>query len=302
MLWINPMKIYTCILLAFVAQVVFTQAMCISKTAKEFENICYELFTTKMNWAQAQKYCSNFNGLRSLAKVYSPFVLDFLNSLRPPNTVLSEGGRVWLGASDQLQEGEWLWTDGTKANLTSMWGKNEPNNLGGKEHCLQLYLTHLNDDECHERYSFICMEVHDPNTISKTDPTTSLTSMTTAAPISFTTEGNVFKPGNISKNTLDPTTTSKTEPTTSVTSMSTTAILSFTTEGNVSKTGNISKDHSNRIKDKMYSFGLAEWIGIGIGVCVVVTLSVLAVVLVIKLRCKTVTQWESGSRQPEPKQ
>lgn len=34
-----------------------------------------------------------------------------------------------------LQEGQWLWTDGSKFNYRR-WGAKEPNNLKGREHCL----------------------------------------------------------------------------------------------------------------------------------------------------------------------
>ncbi|XP_059167875.1 uncharacterized protein LOC131949932 [Physella acuta] len=161
---------------------------CISKTATAFDNNCYELFTTPKNWTEAKKYCSNFNGKRMLAKVSSPSVLRYFNSFRPFYT------RVWLGGNDQLQEGEWVWTDGTKANLTSMWGYTEPNNTNGNEDCLEIFNDGtLNDDDCAQSFSFICMEIHATNAAPETNLTTYPTA--TATP-SITTERNESKLNN----------------------------------------------------------------------------------------------------------
>ncbi|XP_059167887.1 uncharacterized protein LOC131949942 [Physella acuta] len=156
------MKLSAVCLLLCITQVAFSQApaTCISKTAVEFDNNCYELFTTNKSWHEAKEYCSNFRAKRILAKVSSPSVLWFLNMLRSSKTQEF----VWLGANDELQEGEWLWTDGTKANLTSMWFENEPNNFGGNENCLEMISNRkMNDANCFESHFFICMEVHDSN-------------------------------------------------------------------------------------------------------------------------------------------
>ncbi|XP_059175714.1 macrophage mannose receptor 1-like [Physella acuta] len=168
---------------------------CISNTATMFDNNCYELFTNEMSWNEAKRYCSNFNGTRILAKVSSPSVLRYLNSLRPSYT------RVWLGGNDQLQEGKWVWTDGTKANLTTMWGYGEPNNLDGNQDCLEIVVDGtLNDYDCAQTFSFICMEVHETTATPETYPTTYPT--TTATP-SFTTARNESKVKNVSSDSLE---------------------------------------------------------------------------------------------------
>ncbi|XP_059167873.1 uncharacterized protein LOC131949930 [Physella acuta] len=70
---------------------------------------------------------------------------------------------AWLGATDGLREGEWVWTDGTKANLTSMWRAGEPNSYNNKsEDCLDISeWENLNDEACSRAFPFICMEVHE---------------------------------------------------------------------------------------------------------------------------------------------
>ncbi|XP_059167883.1 uncharacterized protein LOC131949939 [Physella acuta] len=155
-----------------------------------------------------------------------------------PNNVSSDS-LVWLGGNDQLQEGEWIWTDGTKANLTSLWHEYEPNNSEGNEDCLELY-EHgmLNDDNCAKSLSFICMELHEktgnpemsPST-TKTLPLTINTFPLTNATTTLTTETTP---------STTPTTTLTTETTPSTTP--TTAAIEVKNNNNVSKTGNVSNN------------------------------------------------------------
>ncbi|XP_059175713.1 E-selectin-like [Physella acuta] len=291
------------------------ESTCISETATEFDNNCYELFTINLNWTEAQEYCSN--GIGSLATISSPSVLSFLNSLIPDYT------QAWVGASDQLQEGEWVWTDGTEANLTSMWDEGEPNNQIGIEHCLEInYRKSLNDLPCSLYLSFICMEVHESTSSSETEKTTSVTSSATTESSSFSTVRNMSNPGNVSDDTMETTTTSETETTPLASIVATTATSNFSTVKNVSTPGNVS-DHtmettttsknettplasivattvasnfstvrnmskpenvSGDTMEKMNSPGVAVWLGIGAGIFVVVTFCVLIVVLARRRR------------------
>ena len=43
--------------------------------------------------------------------------------------------RVWLGATDEKVEGEWVWVDGTKMTFKA-WTPGNPNNGFAKEHYL----------------------------------------------------------------------------------------------------------------------------------------------------------------------
>ncbi|KAF3860818.1 hypothetical protein F7725_001073 [Dissostichus mawsoni] len=44
---------------------------------------------------------------------------------------------VWVGGHDAVQEGVWLWSDGSKFSFGS-WYNGEPNNHGKKEHCMEI--------------------------------------------------------------------------------------------------------------------------------------------------------------------
>ncbi|XP_059167028.1 uncharacterized protein LOC131949240 [Physella acuta] len=129
-------------------------AQCISSTALMFENKCYEIVNTPMTWQDAKKFCANFTGKRSLAKVLTASEMLFLN--RPRNV---NSNRMWIGANDIDAEGSWVWLDKTAVNLTTLWYGNEPNNLNGNEDCAELFVNGLiNDAPCDDLKPFICME------------------------------------------------------------------------------------------------------------------------------------------------
>lgn len=45
--------------------------------------------------------------------------------------------RLWLGATEEHQEGDWRWIDGTPLTIDA-WGPRQPFNLFGKEHYLEI--------------------------------------------------------------------------------------------------------------------------------------------------------------------
>ncbi|XP_053386999.1 SCO-spondin-like isoform X2 [Mercenaria mercenaria] len=75
----------------------------------ENEACGYKLIVKEMNWTEAKDYC-NVNGgqlatIKSLHK--QMFLNDFLNQVEINDK------RVWIGASDTLVEGTFVWIDGT---------------------------------------------------------------------------------------------------------------------------------------------------------------------------------------------
>ena len=71
-----------------------------------------------------------------LVKIESAFENDFLAQAFFKGT----SGTYWIGLSDQVHEGKWIWTDGSSlgADDYSPWGNNNPNNLGGHQNCGQI--------------------------------------------------------------------------------------------------------------------------------------------------------------------
>lgn len=62
---------------------------------------------------------------------------------------------LWIGASDILDEGQWIWvSDGS--NLTfSLWNDNEPNNAGTGEDCCEIEMG-WNDSPCDLTNPYVC--------------------------------------------------------------------------------------------------------------------------------------------------
>ena len=70
---------------------------------------------------------------------------------------------VWLGGTDKAVEGNWTWLDGTPWNFTK-WAKDEPNNNGNNEDCMQLEKDRLwHDIPCSFENHVLCIVV--PTTI-----------------------------------------------------------------------------------------------------------------------------------------
>jgi len=42
----------------------------------------------------------------------------------------------WIGLDDLVETNKWKWNDGTALSFLN-WNRGEPNNSGGKEHCVE---------------------------------------------------------------------------------------------------------------------------------------------------------------------
>ena len=99
-------------------------------------------------------------------KIESAEENDFLRR----NFLTASAGIYWIGLSDQKKEGEWIWTDGSSLGNYTNWGNNNPNNIGGKQHCGQIVKGNFqlhgynfqgfngewNDFECDAQLKYIC--------------------------------------------------------------------------------------------------------------------------------------------------
>jgi len=107
----------------------------------------YEFFSTKLTWANALSLCTGQGG--TLAKVNSDEVTETLTELSKK--------RSWIGGSDQDEEGQWKWTDGT-AIVYSRWARNEPNG-GSSQNCVQMNYGgrgNWDDAGCDGQKPFFC--------------------------------------------------------------------------------------------------------------------------------------------------
>ncbi|XP_061183368.1 perlucin-like [Saccostrea echinata] len=123
---------------------------------------CY-LFVdhTTLDWNDTFNFCKNFDS--ELAEVETAIEENFLEQhVRQ----LGKGIGFWLGGSDIILEGEWMWM--TSKTLLSMaytaWKPGEPNNEGNNEHCLEIQWNSFlwNDTPCDQQRHFICERASHP--------------------------------------------------------------------------------------------------------------------------------------------
>ena len=115
----------------------------------------YEIVETPMTWSEADAYAKSKGAI--LVKIetaeQNTWLKDFLKSV---DTTAADGGGAiysWLGGTDSVAEGTWLWVDGTQVPLNdsgSIWwgngsghgaGGSEPDNFNGTQHCLAIGLS-----------------------------------------------------------------------------------------------------------------------------------------------------------------
>lgn len=94
----------------------------------------YQRFDNSLGWHDAKDYCESMGGyLATIAsQAENDFVYNNLASFSPHEM-------VWLGATDETQEGTWEWVTGESWNFTN-WDSGEPNNCSDIEHYL-VYFT-----------------------------------------------------------------------------------------------------------------------------------------------------------------
>ncbi|KAM6999931.1 type-2 ice-structuring protein-like [Tautogolabrus adspersus] len=107
-----------------------------------------------MTWHQAEANCVHLGG--HLASVHSHWEYAQITALIIFKS--HKNPEVWIGGSDQHQEGVWRWTDGTCFNYTN-WCRGEPNNACNQD-CLQMNYSAnrcCDDRWCHHRIPSVCV-------------------------------------------------------------------------------------------------------------------------------------------------
>ena len=90
---------------------------------------CYKAFDSKGNWQDAENHCQGQGG--HLASIHSKEENDFVAGLAKPSDE-----EPWLGGTNEKSQGSWVWSDGSPFSYTA-WGPGQPDNAGGREHCLE---------------------------------------------------------------------------------------------------------------------------------------------------------------------
>jgi len=100
----------------------------------------YQICTANLvNWGNAEAACAASTGYHLAAietDQENTFVYDQIAPYLVPTDVA-----FWLGATDVVSEGIWVWTHGVNVVYSNWYSDaytTEPNNFGGVEHCLEM--------------------------------------------------------------------------------------------------------------------------------------------------------------------
>ncbi|XP_048727624.2 perlucin-like protein [Ostrea edulis] len=116
---------------------------------------CYAFIDAEpLGWAEAMFYCSTLHA--NLVQIESSSENNFLkNHLFAAKT----NATYWIGLTDALVEGKYLWqTTQDDVNFVD-WAPGEPNDVAHTEDCAALWFGYhyqWNDAFCANRYDFIC--------------------------------------------------------------------------------------------------------------------------------------------------
>jgi hypothetical protein len=89
----------------------------------------YKVYEENVSWHEAKKRCEKLGG--HLATVGDEKEHTFIAKL-------ADERFLFLGATDEKEEGKWVWVDGTEWDFTA-WLGGQPNNSYGSEHYLSTF-------------------------------------------------------------------------------------------------------------------------------------------------------------------
>ena len=61
----------------------------------------------------------------------------------------------WIGLTDQQDEGNFTWVDGTPL-LYHFWGYGQPDSINGNQHCTVNYQTGWHNTGCNAQRQYLC--------------------------------------------------------------------------------------------------------------------------------------------------
>ena len=102
-----------------------------------------------MTWAEAQQACLDSGS--NLATISNHEEFSVVSNI-------AAGYEVWIGLNDVMDEGHFVWADGSTEGFMP-WAPSEPNDYSGSEDCAHITLLNageLNDNRCDQRFSFLC--------------------------------------------------------------------------------------------------------------------------------------------------
>jgi len=115
---------------------------------------CFYKSNNTLSWDMAKQHCLQLGGNLATIRDNSTnmFLLEILDPVR----------KYWLGGNDKKLQGNWIWEGHNDLFSFTFWGKGQPNNFKGRQHCL-LFIYHDNDKEmkwndrrCTNHRNYLC--------------------------------------------------------------------------------------------------------------------------------------------------
>uniref|UniRef100_A0A6P4ENT1 Accessory gland protein Acp29AB-like n=1 Tax=Drosophila rhopaloa TaxID=1041015 RepID=A0A6P4ENT1_DRORH len=105
----------------------------------------------KKSWDGAEETCREMGGHLATIQSESDFTAI--------KEELSDYASYWLGITDVAKEGEFVSVATGKPAPFFKWRANHPNNLSGKDNCVDIYKGEMYDLNCSKITNFICIDV-----------------------------------------------------------------------------------------------------------------------------------------------
>ncbi|XP_065925820.1 low affinity immunoglobulin epsilon Fc receptor-like isoform X2 [Magallana gigas] len=120
-----------------------------------FGTSCYAFIDAEpLEWTEAMFYCSTLHA--KLVEIETAAENAFLKSHL---TFSHTNDTYWMGLTDALVEGKFVWQTTQDDVVFVDWAPREPNDMAHKEDCATLefgYQYRWNDASCSNKYDFIC--------------------------------------------------------------------------------------------------------------------------------------------------
>lgn len=108
-------------------------AQCLTWVQRSGTNKEYALSSLAMTWTQARAEAQSFGADLVIIQDQAEDTWLYQNMGTLADTVFPGTGGVWIGLSDHVSEGNFVWVDGSSLSYTN-WAVNEPNGSGDYGH------------------------------------------------------------------------------------------------------------------------------------------------------------------------
>ncbi|XP_057712683.1 galactose-specific lectin nattectin-like [Corythoichthys intestinalis] len=114
----------------------------------QFNSRCFLYQDEERQFADAESICNILHG--NLASVHS--ALEYAVVLELVRASSDSDGDVWLGLHEAIEDGNFMWTDGTEVDFTAFNGDDDPGD------CIELEFSDglWDNDNCYDTNRFVC--------------------------------------------------------------------------------------------------------------------------------------------------